>query len=132
MPSDYTQFLNLGSLEGARIGIDSRYFSFAYGGENDLVKVAEEGLDAMQSLGAKLVPTDTGNPFQQNFKFYNDEFTVLLYEFKVQIAQYLAGLSNTSMQTLADLIAFNIAHCPEEIKYSVRKCSSWRSRPAGI
>jgi amidase len=42
---------------------------------------------------------------------------VLLYEFKVQIAQYLAGLSNTSMHTLADLIAFDIAHCPEEMKY---------------
>jgi amidase len=117
VPSDYTQFLNLGSLQGARIGIDSRYFSFAYGGENDLVKVAKEGLDAMQGLGAKLVPTDTGNPARQNFKFYNDEFTVLLYEFKVQIAQYLAGLSNTTMHTLADLIAFNIAHCPEEMKY---------------
>ena len=117
VPSDYTQFLKLGSLNGARIGIDSRYFSFAYGGENDLVKVAQKGLDAMQSLGATLVQTDTGNPFQQNFKFYNDEFTVLLYEFKVQIAQYLAGLSNTSMHTLADLIAFDIAHCPEEMKY---------------
>jgi amidase len=117
VPSDYTQFLTLGSLQGARIGIDSRYFSFAYGGENDLVKVARKGLDAMQSLGAKLVPTDTGNPFQQHSKFYNDEFTVLLYEFKVQIAQYLAGLTNTSMHTLADLIAFDIAHCPEEMKY---------------
>jgi amidase len=117
VPSDYKQFLNLGSLQGARIGIDSRYFSFAYGGENDLVKVAKKGLDAMQGLGAKLVPTDTGNPARQNFKFYNDEFTVLLYEFKVQIAQYLAGLSNTSMHTLADLIAFDIAHCSEEMKY---------------
>jgi amidase len=117
VPSDYTQFLKLGSLKGARIGIDSRYFSFAYGGENDLVKVAQKGLDAMQSLGATLVPTDTGNPFQQNMKFYNDEFTVLLYEFKVQIAQYLAGLSNTTMHTLADLIAFDAAHCEEEMKY---------------
>ena len=117
VPSDYTQFLKIGSLKGARIGIDSRYFSTAYGGENDLVKVAQKGLDAMQTLGATLVPTDTGNPSQQNFKFYNDEFTVLLYEFKVQIAQYLAGLSNTSMRTLADLIAFDIAHCEEEMKY---------------
>jgi amidase len=117
VPRNYTQFLKLGSLKGARIGIDSRYFSTAYGGENDLVKVAQKGLDAMQSLGATLVPTDTGNPSQQNFKFYNDEFTVLLYEFKVQIAQYLADLSNTSMHTLADLIAFDIAHCEEEMKY---------------
>jgi amidase len=117
VPSDYTQFLQLGSLKGARIGIDKRYFSHAFGGENDLVKVAKEGLDAMRSLGATLVPTDTGNPFKQNFKFYNDEFTVLLYEFKVQIAQYLAGLSNTTMHTLADLIAFDIAHCEEEMKF---------------
>jgi amidase len=117
VPSDYTQFLKLGSLKGARIGIDSRYFSPAFGGEQDLVAVAKKGLDAMQSLGATLVPTDTGNPRQENFKFYNDEFTVLLYEFKVQIAQYLAGLSNTTMHTLADLIAFDIANCPEEMKY---------------
>src|SRR5437016_4679863 len=117
VPSDYMQFLQLGSLKGARIGVDSRYFSHAFGGENDLVKVAKQGLDAMQSLGATLVPTDTGNPREQNFKFYNDEFTVLLYEFKVQIAQYLAGLSNTAMHTLADLIAFDIAHCEEEMKY---------------
>src|SRR6266436_3828446 len=117
LPSDYTQFLKLGSLKGARIGIDSRYFSHAFGGEQDLVAVAKKGLDAMQSLGATLVRTDTGNPSQQNFKFYNDEFTVLLYEFKVQIAQYLAGLSNTTMHTLADLIAFDIAHCEEEMKY---------------
>jgi amidase len=116
-PSDYTQFLQLGSLKGARIGIDSRYFSHAFGGEADLVKVARQGLDAMRDLGATLIPTDTGNPFKQNFKFYNDEFTVLLYEFKVQIAEYLGGLSNTSMRTLADLIAFDIAHCEEEMKY---------------
>ncbi len=117
VPSDYTQFLKLGSLKGARIGVDSRYFSNAYGGEQDLVTVAQKGINAMQSLGATIIPTDTGNPFQNNFKFYNDEFTVLLYEFKVQIAQYLAALGNTTMRTLADLIAFDIAHCPEEMKY---------------
>ena len=117
VPRDYTQFLQRGSLNGARIGIDSRYFTNPYGGEHDLVAVAQEGLDAMAELGATLVPTDTGDPFQQNSKFYNDEFTVLLYEFKGQIAQYLAGLRNTAMHRLADLIAFDIANCEEEMKY---------------
>ena len=117
VPSDYTQFLQVGSLRGARIGVDSRYFSHAFGGEHDLVTVAKQGLDAMQALGATLVPTDTGNPANKNFKFYNDEFTVLLYEFKVQIAQYLAALSNTTMRTLADLIAFDVAHCEDEMKF---------------
>ncbi len=55
---------------------------------------------------------DTGDVFA----FGGDEFTVLLMEFKVHIAEYLAGLSHTPMRTLADLIAFNIAtarsRCP--------------------
>jgi amidase len=114
---DYTPFLQRGALNGARIGIDQRYFTEDYGGEPDLVAVAQQGLDAMEQLGATLVDTDTGDPFVDDFKFYNDELTVLLYEFKGQIAQYLAGLQRTSIRTLADLIAFNIAHCEEEMKY---------------
>ena len=117
LPSDYTTFLRRGTLRGARIGVDSRYFSNGFGGEQDLVTVANRGIDAMQSLGATIVQTDTGNPFTQNFKYYNEEFTALLFEFKTQIAEYLGVLRSTSMRTLADLIAFDIAHCPEEMKY---------------
>ena len=40
----------------------------------------------------------------------------LLYEFKVQIAEYLAGLTNTTIRTLADLIQFDIDHCEREIE----------------
>src|SRR6185436_7581068 len=75
------------------------------------------GIDAMQSLGATIIETDTGDPFANDFQFYNDELLVLLYEFKGQIAQYLASLSHTNQRTLADLIAFNIAHCHAEMKY---------------
>jgi len=115
--SDYTPFLQRGALNGARIGIDERYFTEDYGGEPDLVAVAQQGLDVMQQLGAILVLTDTGDPFADDFKFYDDELTVLLYEFKGQIADYLATLTHTNTRTLADLIAFNIAHCEEEMKY---------------
>ena len=117
LPGDYTAFLQRGTLNGARIGVDTRYFTADYGGEPDLVAVAQQGIAAMASLGATIVPTDTGDPFVDNFKFYNDETLVLLYEFKGQIAQYLSTLSHTSRRTLADLIAFNIAHCRAEMKY---------------
>ena len=63
----------------------------------------------MRDLGATLVDTDTGDPFA-----YSDaEFTVLLTEFKVDIAAYLATLRRTRMRTLADLIAFNQVHCEQ-------------------
>ncbi len=113
LPRDYTKFLRRGALRGARIGIDRRYFKIGYGGEADIIHVVEPALQVMQSLGATLVTTDSGDS-----RAYSDaEFTVLLYEFKGQIADYLSTLGNTSMRTLADLIAFDIAHCPEEMKY---------------
>jgi amidase len=113
VPASYTQFLKRGALNGARIGVDQRYFTPDYGGEDDLIAVAQEGMAAMESLGATLIPTDSGDPFL----YGDDEFTVLLFEFKVQIAQYLATLQHTSMRTLSDLIAFDISHCPAEMKY---------------
>ncbi len=117
LPVDYTNHLQRGSLQGKRIGVDERYFTEDYGGEAAIVAVAREGLAAMERLGATLVPTDTGDTFANNFKFYNDEYLVLLVEFKKQIAGYLSTLKNTSMRTLADLIAFNREHCPEEMEY---------------
>ena len=113
LPRDYTKFLRRGALSGARIGIDRRYFTPAFGGEDDLIAVVKPALHTMEDLGATLVTTDTGD----SNVYFDAEFTVLLFEFKGQIADYLAGLQNTSIRTLADLIAFDLANCPEEMKY---------------
>ncbi len=113
VPRDYTQFLRRGALRGARIGMDKRYFTPGFGGEDDIIDIVEPALDIMQSLGATIVHTDTGD----SNAYFDAEFTVLLFEFKVQIAEYLATLGNTSIRTLADLIAFDLEHCPEEMKY---------------
>src|SRR5216684_1094693 len=118
LPGNYTQFLQRGALNGARIGRDVRYFDYSYfgsgiPGDEETVAFAENALDVMHSLGATIVDTDTGDVFA----YTDDEFTALLFEFKAQIAQYLATLTHTNMRTLADLIAFNISHCPEELVY---------------
>jgi amidase len=118
LPTDYTQFLERGALQGARIGRDVRFFDYSYygsgiPGDQQAVAFANHALDVMESLGATIVDTDTGDVFA----YTDDEFTALLYEFKAQIADYLATLSNTNMRTLADLIAFNEAHCEQELVY---------------
>ena len=118
LPSDYTQFLQLGSLQGKRIGRDVRFFDYNYfgsgiPGDEETVAFAENALAVMQSLGATIVDTDTGDVFA----YTNDEFTALLFEFKTQIAQYLQTLSHTDVRTLADLIAFNDTHCVQELVY---------------
>jgi amidase len=117
VPHDYTLFLQRGALDGARIGVDRRFFddyaTYGFPGDEDTLPLFEQALDAMASLGATLVDTDTGDIFS----YFGDEFTALLFEFKVQIAAYLATLGHTRMRTLADLIAFNIRHCPAEMPY---------------
>ncbi len=113
-PRDYTQFLTRGALRGARIGVDRRYFTLDYGGEPPFDAVAEQAIEAMRNLGAEIIdPVDSGDVYE----YIGAVVTVMDYEFKVQIAEYLAGLQHTSMRTLADLIAFNTSHCPQEMKY---------------
>src|SRR5262249_55008350 len=69
-------------------------------------------LDRVKQLGATLVEVETGD-----LGYLGDDFTVLMYEFKVQIAEYLVGLRHTDVKTLADLIAFNVRHCDDEMRY---------------
>jgi amidase len=116
--SDYTHLLHRGALQGKRIGRDTRYFDYSYfgsgiPGDEETVAFADHALDVMQSLGATIVPCDTGDVFA----YTDDEFTALLFEFKAQIAQYLQTLSHTNLRTLAELIAFDNSHCVQELVY---------------
>jgi amidase len=118
LPSDYTQFLDPNALQGAVIGRDTRFFDYSYygsgiPGDELTVGFAENALMVMESLGATVVDVDTGDVFAYN----GDETTALFYEFRAQIADYLSTLTNTTMRTLADLIAFNNAHCAQEMPY---------------
>src|SRR5213596_1489887 len=118
LPTDYTQFLERGALAGAVIGRDVRFFDYSYygsgiPGDELTVAFAENALSVMESLGATVVNVDTGDVFAYN----GDEFTALLYEFRAQIADYLATLTHTNLRTLADLIAFNDTHCVQEMPY---------------
>src|SRR6059058_6442018 len=116
--TDYTPLLQRGALQGKRIGRDMRFFDYTYfgsgiPGDEETVNFANHALDVMAGLGATIVDTDTGDVFA----YTGDEFTALLYEFRAQIADYLQTLTHTNMRTLADLIAFNNAHCPQELVY---------------
>jgi len=116
--TDYTPLLQRGALQGKTIGRDVRFFDYSYygsgiPGDELTVAFAENALSVMESLGATVVDVDTGDVFAYN----GDEFTALLYEFRAQIADYLATLTHTTMRTLADLIAFDDAHCNQEMPY---------------
>jgi Asp-tRNA(Asn)/Glu-tRNA(Gln) amidotransferase A subunit family amidase len=77
-------------------------------------------LDKLRSAGAEVVDVTSVDPALPDASGripFDDEFTVLLFEFKVQIAEYMAPLRHTDMRTLADLIEFNLQHCDTELKF---------------
>jgi amidase len=110
---DYSNVLKRGALQGARIGVDMKYFLDDFWGNPPAYPIMQKVLAALEDLGATLVDVNTDPSFLLN----SDEFTVLLYEFKVQIAEYLATLQHVEARTLADLIAFNNSHCWQEMKF---------------
>jgi amidase len=74
----------------------------------------------LRSAGADVVDVTSIDPTQPDASGripFDDELTVLLFEFKVQVAEYMAPLRHTDMRTLADLIQFNIDACDRELKF---------------
>ena len=111
--SDYTQFLDPSGLRGARIGV-AREVYFGYSPKADAI--TNTAIERMRELGAVII--DPANiPTAKQISSSNSELTVLLFEFKADLNSYLAGLANTQVHTLDDIIAFNNAHAEEELKY---------------
>jgi amidase len=85
-----------------------------FGASPEADEIGEAAVAELGRLGATVVdPADIPN--------VNDiggpELTVLLCEFKDDIAAYLSELRNTDMRTLADLIAFNEANAERELRW---------------
>ncbi len=109
--ADYTKFLDPRGLKGARLGVERKFF----GGNAAADRVIDECLALMKREGAELI--DPAN-LPTHGQYDDTEFDVLLYEFKADLNQYLAGLGpKARVRSLADLIAFNRAHRREEMPY---------------
>ncbi len=105
--------LERGALSGVRLGMDPKYFESWDWGSPYFKPVIDNALAALVALGAELVEVDTTPEWLTG----PDELTVLMYEFKVQIAQYLAALRHCQARALADLIQFDNTHCWQEMMY---------------
>jgi amidase len=108
---DYRRFLDPDGLRGARIGV---WREGVFGASPEADEIGEAAIAALGRLGATVVdPADIPNQDQVG----GPELTVLLCEFKDDVAAYLSELRHTSMRTLADLIAFNEANASRELRW---------------
>lgn len=104
--------MSLDGLKGKRLGVLRNHF----GGRNDLASaVIENALEVLKAQGATLVDLP-GLPNEA--KLGQSEANVLLYEFKADLAAYLAEFAPTSPhKTLADIVAFNTEHRDHVMPY---------------
>ena len=109
--TDYTQFLDVNGLKGARIGVARKYFGFSEGVDG----IMAEAIAVMKREGAIIVdPAD----IESFGKFDDSETLVLDYELKADIQKYLARLGPASpVKTLQDLIEFNSRNAQKEMPY---------------
>jgi amidase len=106
---DYTSSLDVDGLKGARIGVPTRYFR----NRSLATEALRKARDDMKELGASLVE------FDENISNAGDaEGTVLSYEFKAGINEYLAWLGpDAPMRSLQDLIDFNSRNKDRELAF---------------
>jgi amidase len=109
--TNYTQFLDLNGLKGARIGVARKYFGFSEGVDG----IMAEAIAIMKKQGATIIDPADIDSFG---KFDDTEATVLNYELKADMAKYLARLGpSCPVKTLADLIDFNNRNAQKEMPY---------------
>jgi amidase len=109
--ADYTQFLDLDGLRGARIGVARAYVS-----SNDRVQALfAQALAAMKAGGAEIVDPVM---LPARAEFGEAELEVLLHEFKSGLADYLAEFAPSApIRSVEDLIAFNARHREKQMPH---------------
>jgi len=97
---DYTAFLKVDSLKGARIGVTRSRF----GTDKRVAAILEQSLDAMKQAGAILIDVD----LKTSDTFGKSELEVLFFEFKADLNAYLGALGpEARVHSMADVIKFN-------------------------
>jgi len=115
---DYSRFLDPDGLRGARIGVPRDGF---FGYDERVDKLIEDALQLMREAGAEII--DQADLLSaEAMRGSRAEMTVLLYEFKHDIAAYLETRlplpgAGAVPRTLADLIAFNQANADREMPF---------------
>lgn len=99
--TDYTQFLHPNGMQGARIGVARNFFGF----HEKVDQIMEACIEEMKRLGAEIVDPANIDTAQ---KLEDTELEVLLYEFKADLNNYLAGLgAEAPVHSLKEIIEFN-------------------------
>lgn len=97
--ADYTKFLDPNGLKGKRLGIDKNCLHVT----SAMDKLIYAAIELLKKQGAAVEEVDVYGQLKEAGK---SEFTVLIYEFKDGVNNYLKN-ANCKMKSLADVVKFN-------------------------
>ncbi|KAI9450107.1 amidase signature enzyme [Lactarius psammicola] len=109
---DFSKALKKDALQGVRLGVPRLFLS----GDPNIDHAFDASLLTLTELGATIVdPAEF--PDANELIASMNESIVLSTDFKVNVEEYISELIEvpTGVKTLADLIAFNIAHASQEL-----------------
>src|SRR5256712_663487 len=114
LPADYRAFSNPKGLRGARIGVVRDFEGFSPHADS----IFDSAVTAIGNAGATLVDP-VSFPHLADINSGLAEFTVLLFDFKIDIANYLKTRTGVPIAspTLQALIDFNNANATQEMPF---------------
>ncbi|HKH87541.1 MAG TPA: amidase, partial [Acidimicrobiales bacterium] len=115
LPADYAAFCDVGGLTGARIGVPREHY-FGHSAKADVL--VEAAFAVARDTGALIIdPAEV--PTAKAISRSNDEFTVLLHEFRAGLEGYLATrpAGDGQPRTVSEIVAFNEAHASDELAF---------------
>ena len=98
-PIDYTENLKKDALKGKRIGIIRKLMGF----HAEVDKIIEQAIEDIKFAGAEVIDVELENLH----KYGDEEYQVLLYEFKNYLNKYLESCKFPIVKSLDDIIKFN-------------------------
>jgi amidase len=113
IPVDYTAFLDVNGLKGARLGVTRQGIDNA---PPQVVAAFDDAIAAIEAAGATVIDLD-GAGF--TFAPADGEFLVLTFDFRNDVKAYFATRTGVPVAggTLEDAIAFDNAHADVEMPY---------------
>ncbi len=107
---DYVAYVDADGLRGARIGVATGLFGFSRHAD----RVTHDALEVMREAGAVTVDVPE---LSVERELRDAEREILLHEFKAGLNDYLAGRTDGSPRTLAEMISFNETHAETVLQH---------------
>lgn len=99
---NYASKLNKNALNGKRIGVIRKLMGF----HSEVDTIMEQAIADIKLAGAEVIDVELENLNE----YGNEEYEVLLYEFKNDINKYLSNCKFPIVKSLDDIINFNIQY----------------------